>query len=67
MHWPTDVLAGALLAGAVCAACLAFLQRRTTLAPLSRKTWWLVLPASLALLGAVSAWALPEALQQYRY
>ncbi|UUY10046.1 bifunctional DedA family/phosphatase PAP2 family protein [Pseudomonas sp. J452] len=67
VHWPTDILAGALLAGAVCAACLAVLQRRTTLAPLSAKAWWLVLPTSLALLGAVSAWALPEALQQYRY
>ena len=29
--------------------------------------WWLVLPATLALLGGVSAWALPEAIQQYRY
>lgn len=67
VHWPTDILAGALLAGSVCAAWLAFLQRRQTLAPLSPRVWLLILPASLALLGAVSAWALPEALQQYRY
>ncbi|QKE64592.1 bifunctional DedA family/phosphatase PAP2 family protein [Aquipseudomonas campi] len=67
VHWPTDVLAGALLAGSVCAAWLAFLQRRAVLAPLSARIWWLILPASLALLGAVSAWSLPEALQQYRY
>lgn len=37
------------------------------MAPLSARVWWLILPASLALLGAISAWALPEALQQYRY
>src|SRR5690606_7846666 len=28
VHWPTDILAGALLAGPVCAAWLAWLQRR---------------------------------------
>ena len=67
VHWPTDILAGALLAGSVCAAWLAVLQRRAVMAPLSARVWWLILPASLALLGAISAWALPEALQQYRY
>jgi undecaprenyl-diphosphatase len=34
---------------------------------LGARVWWLVLPATLALLGGVSAWALPEAIQQYRY
>lgn len=67
VHWPTDVLAGALLAGSVCAACLALLQRRSPLAPLGAQVWWLILPATLALLGGVSLWALPEAIQQYRY
>ncbi len=67
VHWPTDVLAGALLAGSVCAACLALLQRRVPMAPLGAQVWWLILPATLALLGGVSLWALPEAIQQYRY
>lgn len=67
VHWPTDILAGALLAGSVCAACLAWLQRRAPMAPLGARVWWLILPASLALLGAVSAWALPQAIQLYRY
>jgi len=67
VHWPTDILAGALLAGCVCALCLSWLQRRDPLRPLGARVWWLVLPATLALLGGVSAWALPEAIQQYRY
>ncbi|MBC9249252.1 phosphoesterase [Pseudomonas alcaligenes] len=67
VHWPTDILAGALLAGSVCAASLALLQRRTLMAPLGARVWWLILPATLALLAGVSLWALPEALLQYRY
>lgn len=67
VHWPTDILAGGLLAGAVCAACLAFLQWRIPLTALSPRVWWLILPATLALLGGVSAFALPEALEQYKY
>lgn len=67
VHWPTDVLAGALLAGSVCAACLAWLQRHAPMAPLGARVWWLILPATLALLAAVSAWSLPEAIQRYRY
>ncbi|MBB2493674.1 bifunctional DedA family/phosphatase PAP2 family protein [Aquipseudomonas ullengensis] len=67
VHWPTDVLAGALLAGCVCAASLALLQRRAPMAPLGARVWWLILPATLALLSGVSLWSLPEAIQQYRY
>jgi membrane protein DedA with SNARE-associated domain len=67
VHWPTDILAGALLAGSVCAASLAWLQRREPMRPLGAQVWWLILPATMALLGGVSAWALPEAIQQYRY
>ncbi|WP_252274886.1 bifunctional DedA family/phosphatase PAP2 family protein [Pseudomonas subflava] len=67
VHWPTDILAGALLAGSVCAACLAWLQRREPMRPLGARVWWLVLPATLALLGGVSAWSLPEAIELYRY
>ena len=67
VHWPTDILAGALLAGSVCAACLAWLQRREPMRPLGARVWWLILPATLALLGAVSAWSLPAAMELYRY
>lgn len=67
VHWPTDILAGSLLAGSVCAACLAWLQRREPMRPLGARVWWLVLPATVALLGGASAWALPTAMQLYRY
>lgn len=67
VHWPTDILAGSLLAGSVCAACLAWLQRREPMRPLGARVWWLVLPATVALLGGASAWALPTAIQLYRY
>ncbi|MDX5371475.1 MAG: bifunctional DedA family/phosphatase PAP2 family protein [Pseudomonadaceae bacterium] len=67
VHWPTDILAGALLAGTVCAAWLAWLQRRQPMQPLGARVWWLILPATLALLGTASLWALPEAIQRYRY
>ena len=67
VHWPTDILAGALLAGTVCAASLAWLQRRQPMQALGARVWWLILPATLALLGGIASWALPEALQQYRY
>ena len=67
VHWPTDILAGALLAGMICALSLAWLQRRAPIPPLGARVWWLVLPATLALLGSISVWALPEALEQYRY
>lgn len=67
VHWPTDIIAGALLAGMVCAISLAWLQRRAPMQPLGARVWWLILPATLALLGAVSVWALPQAIEQYRY
>jgi len=67
VHWPTDILAGALLAGTFCAASLALVQWREPLPALGAKVWWLILPASLALLGAIATWALPEALAIYRY
>ncbi|WP_220811894.1 bifunctional DedA family/phosphatase PAP2 family protein [Pseudomonas paralcaligenes] len=67
VHWPTDILAGSLLAGGVCAACLAWLQRREPMRPLGAQVWWLVLPATVALLGGASAWAFPTAMQLYRY
>lgn len=66
-HWPSDIIAGALLAAGICAASLSLAQWRTPLAALAPRIWWLVLPACLALLGGLSLWALPEALQRYAY
>lgn len=67
VHWPSDILAGALLAGALCACSLLLVQRQQVLKALTPRAWWLLLPACLALLGSIATWALPQAMQQYRY
>src|SRR5690606_32954606 len=51
VHWPTDVIAGALLAATVCAASLSIVQWRTPMNTLSPRVWWLILPATLGLIG----------------
>ena len=67
VHWTTDVTAGALLAACICAASLTLVQWRASLTAMAPRVWWLILPACLGLLGAFSAWALPAAMQMYRY
>ncbi len=67
VHWPSDIIAGALLAGALCAASLSLVQWRGALPALPARVWWLVLPACLALLGGIAAWHLSEDLLRYRY
>ncbi|WP_194791030.1 bifunctional DedA family/phosphatase PAP2 family protein [Pseudomonas sp. UFMG81] len=66
-HWPTDILAGALLACCVCAASLTLVQYRQPLTALSLRVWWLVLPACIALLAFFALHALPKALLRYQY
>lgn len=66
-HWPTDILAGALLACCVCAASLTLVQHRQPLTALSQRVWWLVLPACAALLAFFMLHALPKALLRYQY
>jgi len=67
VHWPTDIIAGALLAGGLCAASLTLVQHRQPLEPLNPQIWWLILPLCLALLAAIASWTLPDALVLYRY
>ena len=67
VHWPSDVIAGALLAATLCGASLAALQWRAPLPALPAKAWWLILPACLALLGGIATWELPTAFELYRY
>jgi len=67
VHWPTDVIAGAVLASTICAASLTIVQWRTPMQALSPKVWWLILPATLGLIGAFAIWALPGATLLYRY
>ena len=66
-HWPTDVLAGAMLAACVCAASLWLIQRKEPLNALPPKVWWLVLPALLALFGFFVLRHLPHTMLRYAY
>lgn len=67
VHWPSDIIAGALLAGGLCALSLSLGQWRTPLTALPARVWWLVLPACLGLLGAIATWQLSAGLLLYRY
>ena len=67
VHWPTDIIAGALLAGSSCALALVLVQRERVLPALGARLWWLLLPALLAVFGSYLAWELPAALSLYRY
>ncbi|KPW17182.1 PAP2 superfamily protein/DedA family protein [Pseudomonas cannabina pv. alisalensis] len=67
VHWPTDILAGMLLAFCVCAASLAFFQRKQSLSAMSVRVWWLIVPAMTALLGIFAVRALSHAVLRYQY
>lgn len=67
VHWPTDVMAGAMLACCVCAASLSINQYRQPLPALPLRAWWLIVPACIALLGFSALHALPHALERYHY
>jgi membrane protein DedA with SNARE-associated domain len=67
VHWPSDIIAGAILAACICALSLALVQWRTALPALPRKVWWLLLPAVITLLGGIATWQLSAGLQLYRY
>ncbi|MFW9100981.1 bifunctional DedA family/phosphatase PAP2 family protein [Pseudomonas sp. P4795] len=66
-HWPTDVLAGTMLAACVCAAGLWLSQRQTPLGAMPQRVWWLVLPAMVALFGFFVLRHLPHTLLRYAY
>ncbi|MGC5701807.1 bifunctional DedA family/phosphatase PAP2 family protein [Pseudomonas sp. NFXW11] len=66
-HWPTDILAGALLAAGVCAASLTLVQWPAPLKPMPAKAWWLVLPVMLLMCGFMAVRHLPHALLRYAY
>lgn len=67
VHWPTDVLAGMLLAFFACAASLSFVQNRQSLPALPVKVWWLLLPAMVALLGGFAVHSFAHGLIRYQY
>ncbi|MBH1967208.1 MAG: bifunctional DedA family/phosphatase PAP2 family protein [Pseudomonadales bacterium] len=66
-HWPTDVVAGAMLAACVCAASLWLIQRKEPLNAMPPRVWWLVLPALTILFGIFALRHLPHAMLRYAY
>ncbi|PWB34011.1 phosphoesterase [Pseudomonas sp. NDM] len=66
-HWPTDILAGAMLASCVCAAMLWLSQRQTSLDPMPFRIWWLILPSMVALFSFFVLRHLPHTLLRYAY
>ena len=66
-HWPTDVIAGAMLASCVCAASLWLNQRKVQLNAMPFRVWWLILPALLALFSFFALRHLPNAMLRYSY
>ncbi|MFJ5299980.1 bifunctional DedA family/phosphatase PAP2 family protein [Pseudomonas sp. NPDC088368] len=67
VHWPTDVLAGMLLAFFTCATSLAFVQNKQSLPALPLRVWWLILPAIVLVLGGFAAHSLTHGLVRYEY
>lgn len=67
VHWPTDILAGALLAMTVCAFSLCLNQRQSLLQPLAPKAWWLILPICVTAFGFFALSGTPHALLRYAY
>src|SRR5690606_13905226 len=67
VHWPSDIIAGALLASAVGGLSLALSQRQEVLPALPARLWWIILPACLAVLGGMATWQLSTALLRYAY
>ncbi|MFW9269861.1 bifunctional DedA family/phosphatase PAP2 family protein [Pseudomonas sp. NR3] len=66
-HWPSDIVAGAMLAATVCAAVLWLTQRQEPLRAMSPRVWWLVLPALLAAFSFFALRHLPHAMLRYAY
>ncbi|HUE93275.1 bifunctional DedA family/phosphatase PAP2 family protein [Pseudomonas sp.] len=67
VHWPSDILAGAVLAASFCALSLTLVEWRTPLPALPARLWWLLLPACLGLLGSIATWQWSAGLLRYAY
>jgi membrane protein DedA with SNARE-associated domain len=67
VHWPSDIIAGALLAATLCAASLSLWQWRQPLPAIPARLWWWLLPACLLAPALLAAWQWPDNLLAYRY
>lgn len=66
-HWPTDIIAGALLAISTCVASLAVLQNTSSLAPLPGRFWRHYLGLAGLIAGAFILWKFSATLVKYSY
>ncbi|MFY1665249.1 bifunctional DedA family/phosphatase PAP2 family protein [Pseudomonas sp. Pseu.R1] len=67
VHWPTDVLAGMLLAFFTCSASLAFVQNKQSLPALPMRVWYWLIPAMVAVLIGFAVHSLTHGLVRYEY
>ncbi|GGJ97258.1 bifunctional DedA family/phosphatase PAP2 family protein [Pseudomonas matsuisoli] len=67
VHWPTDIIAGALLAGFFCALSLCISERFAPINPLPARNWYLVLFGCAFVLIGFAIWVFPNSLALYRY
>lgn len=66
-HWPTDILAGGLLASLICSISLMLTQSRQSIPALRKSHWQTIIATLLLAFIAMLSWNLPAALQMYAY
>ncbi|HHX35801.1 MAG TPA: phosphatase PAP2 family protein [Gammaproteobacteria bacterium] len=67
VHWPTDIIAGGLLASVICSISLLLVQARQPITALDKQHWQIIVAMLLLTLAALINWNLPEALQMYAF
>lgn len=66
-HWPTDILAGALLASVICSINLIATQKKQPITALHKRHWQIITVSLLVSFGTLLSWNLPAALHMYAY
>ena len=66
-HWPTDIIAGALLASLICAVSLAVTQHQRPIPALPHACWKVMLPSIIVTCAILLSWNLPLAVKLYAY
>ncbi|WP_397451220.1 bifunctional DedA family/phosphatase PAP2 family protein [Pseudomonas sp. NA-150] len=67
VHWPTDILAGAMLAFFTCATSLSLIQYKQPLPALRKPVWWTLLPVLAAVYGFFAMHELARSVIRYQY
>ena len=67
VHWPTDVIAGMLLASLCCAGWSSVLQRQQPIKALNKQQWLIIVSLLVISAAVFSHWQLAASLAVYRY